>query len=242
MNKFFISSILFTAAYAGVDYDSQEVIEVCKNKDQSTMQCVESCPKAIVFDFGGVLNGSPDRESIVAFLCDTFDLSKEEFKKVNQEKRQAIKAGKTILEFWYEYAEKQNMTLPKNWMQQFQAVLKESINVNSDMYALIDHLKEKQLQVGLLSNIETRVAKLIHSFDLYQPFEPCLLSCEIGYDKPDPRAYEILLNKIDLPAEQIVFIDDRIENIEAAQKLGIDAILFTSHAQIEKELRARGAI
>ncbi len=201
-----------------------------------------AAPKAVVFDFGGVLNETPDRESIVAYLCDTFDLSREEFNAVNQEKRKAIKAGKTIVGFWLQYAKEQQITLPENWTEQFQHVLKESINVNPGMYVLIDQLKEKEIRVGLLSNIETRVAKLIRSFDLYQPFEPCLLSCEIGYDKPDPRAYEVLMSQLELPPEQIVFIDDLAENIEAAKKLGIDAILFTSHAQIQTELRSRGAI
>jgi len=45
---------------------------------------------------------------------------------------------------------------------------------------------------------------------------------------------------MELPATSIIFIDDRAENIEAAQKLGFDAILFTSQNQLQKELKKRG--
>ena len=47
---------------------------------------------------------------------------------------------------------------------------------------------------------------------------------------------------MELPATSIIFIDDRAENIEAAQKLGFDAILFTSQNQLQKELKKRGLL
>ena len=108
------------------------------------------------------------------------------------------------------------------------------------MYILVDQLKKQQMPVAMLSNVDTRLANLLREFGLYDPFSPCLLSCEMGVDKPDLKAYEILLNQLKLPAGDVVFIDDRLENVEAAKKMGIDAILFESENQLRAELGKRG--
>ena len=91
----------------------------------------------------------------------------------------------------------------------------------------------------MLSNIDDRYAKLIRDFGFYEPFEPCLLSCEMGLRKPDPKVYELLLKTMDLPANEIVFIDDKADNVEAAKTTGIDAIVFESLEQLKDELLKR---
>lgn len=72
--------------------------------------------KAIVFDFGGVMTTEPKREAVVQFLRLSFNLSAEEFEPINQEKRKAVKAGKSDAEFWLQYAKENNITLPKDWI------------------------------------------------------------------------------------------------------------------------------
>lgn len=201
-----------------------------------------AAPQAIVFDFGGVLTGEPNREAVITFICQSFHFSAEEFEKVNQEKRQAVKQGKTDEEFWIAYAKNKGIKLPANWSASFKSVMKDAIGVNPEMYALIDQLKEQQIPVALLSNIDERLSKLIRDFGLYEPFNPCLLSCEIGIEKPDLKAYELLLTELNLPAKEVIFIDDRPENIEAAKAVGLDAILFQSEQQLREELSKREVI
>ncbi len=197
---------------------------------------------AVVFDFGGVMTKEPNREAVVQFLCSSFAVSSQEFEIANQEKREAVKAGKRDQDFWLEYARQKNITLPKDWEDSFNHVMKEAIGINDEMYDLVFALKEKGIPVGLLSNIDDRLSRLLKEFNLYAPFDPCFLSCEIGLEKPDPKIFEFVLKEMDLPATSIVFVDDRAENIEAAQQLGVDAILFNSKNQLEKELKKRGLI
>ncbi len=201
-----------------------------------------AAPQAIVFDFGGVLTGEQNREAVIHFIQDSFHFSKEEFEKVNQEKRHAVKQGKTDEEFWISYAKTKEIKLPSNWISSFRSVMKDAIGINPKMYTLVDQLKEQEIPVGLLSNIDERLSKLIRDFGLYEPFNPCLLSCEIGIEKPDLKAYEFLLAQLKHPAEEIVFIDDRPENVEAAKAVGLDAILFESEQQLRGELAKRGTI
>lgn len=201
-----------------------------------------AAPQAIVFDFGGVLTGELNRDAVITFIRQSFHFSAEEFEKVNQEKRLAVKQGKTDEEFWISYAKNKGIKLPANWSASFRSVMKNAIGVNPEMYALVDQLKAQQIPVALLSNIDDRLSKLIRDFGLYEPFEPCLLSCEIGVEKPDLKAYELLLKTLNLPAKDVIFIDDRPENIEAAKTIGLDAILFESEQQLRTDLVAREAL
>lgn len=196
-------------------------------------------PQAVIFDWGNVL-AFDDRSVVVNFMCETFHFSENEFEIANLEKKEMVKAGKSDVDFWMHYAKEKGTPLPNNWPQLYQSVLKASVGVDPEMYALVNELKDLHVRVGLLSNINDRYTKLIRDFGFYDPFNPCLLSCEIGFEKPHKEAYEALLKALDLPAEEVVFIDDKSENVVAAKKNDIDAILFKSAQQIRSELLGRG--
>lgn len=196
-------------------------------------------PQAIVFDFGGVMTGEPNRDAVISFIKESFHFSEIDFEKINIEKRTAVKKGMTDEEFWIAYAQNNGIQLPSNWSESFKLVMKNAIGINQNMYDLVEELQQLKIPIALLSNIDERLSKLIREFGLYQPFNPCLLSCEIGIEKPDPKAFEILLKQLNLSAAEVIFIDDRNENIEAAKKLGLDAILFESEQQLREELAIR---
>lgn len=193
-------------------------------------------PQAVVFDFGGVMTGEPDCNAVITFLSESFQFSKADFEKANMEKRQAAKQGISDEEFWLAYAQNHKIELPSNWTESFKAAMKNAINYNPNMYTLVEQLRSKNLPVALLSNIDTRLCTYIREFGLYEPFNPCLLSCEIGVEKPDSEAFRLLLKELNLPAEEVIFIDDKPENVEAAKRLNIDAILFESEDQLKREL------
>ncbi len=195
--------------------------------------------QTVVFDFGGVMTGQPNREAVVDFIRTSFQLSEEDFEKVNAEKRQAVKLGATDERFWVEFAKRKGVRLPATWSEDFRQVMKKAIGINPEMYELVDQLKEKKVPVAMLSNIDERLSRLIREFGFYAPFDPCLLSCEIGAEKPDPKAYSLLLDKLGLPAKDVIFIDDRAENVEQGKKQGLDAILFQSPEQLRQELQHR---
>lgn len=193
----------------------------------------------VVFDFGGVMTQGQDKEAVVQFLQKTLQLSDQEFQKANLEKKEALKAGIHHEEFWLAFAKRKGAQLPESWVQDFKNIVKKSLRVNPEMYAMVAELKKKQIPVAMLSNIDGGLAKLIREFGLYEPFNPCLLSCEMGCDKPDPKIFHALLRELNVPACEIIFIDDLQENVDAAQKLGIDAITFKSTTQMRAELVRR---
>lgn len=73
-------------------------------------------------------------------------------------------------------------------------------------------------------------------FEFLRWFDGIVVSGAEKMRKPAPDFYHILLNRYHVNAEEALFIDDNHRNILAAEKLGILCILFTSAAQLEKEL------
>lgn len=68
-------------------------------------------------------------------------------------------------------------------------------------------------------------------------FESILISGEVGMAKPDPRIYNLMLQRIGRPSTECVLIDDAPANIQAAAKLGFQTIHFESAMQLATQLR-----
>lgn len=64
-----------------------------------------------------------------------------------------------------------------------------------------------------------------------------ILSYTVKMTKPDPKIYELLLSTYDLKAEECIFIDDTLRNVEAAEKLGIHGVRFTSQKEADAKVR-----
>ena len=64
------------------------------------------------------------------------------------------------------------------------------------------------------------------------------MSCEVSVCKPDPRIYELCLSRLGVEPGEALFIDDRVENIEAAAALGLQTVHFTGD-HLLAEIRAR---
>lgn len=77
-------------------------------------------------------------------------------------------------------------------------------------------------------------------FDFLALFEDIVVSGAESLAKPDPRIFDVLAKRTGLPLESCVFIDDKAENVTAAEQVGMDAILFYADGSLREELRQRG--
>jgi putative hydrolase of the HAD superfamily len=97
------------------------------------------------------------------------------------------------------------------------------------------------LRIGILSNTTWEwTRRLLETHDWAHRFDPVLLSCELGLCKPDPAIYRCLLDRLGLPGAQVLFVDDREDNLAAAAALGIAGHLFVDQAGLRSELSRRG--
>jgi len=70
-------------------------------------------------------------------------------------------------------------------------------------------------------------------------FRGILVSGEENLKKPDPAIYQLILERYEIKAEESIFIDDNLRNIQAADKMGIHAVHFTSPTKLRSELQSR---
>ena len=77
-------------------------------------------------------------------------------------------------------------------------------------------------------------------FDFLNLMQDVVVSGDEKLIKPDPAIYTCLIDRNGLVAEDCIFIDDSPKNIDAANALGIDGILFTGPDDLSQALRDRG--
>lgn len=68
--------------------------------------------------------------------------------------------------------------------------------------------------------------KLRRIHRLEKHFRGFIISGETGLRKPDRRIYELLLARVKCKADEILFVDDNINNLNAAAELGLITVLF----------------
>lgn len=116
-------------------------------------------------------------------------------------------------------------------------------HVRYDTVPIVSMLKGTGMRTGILSN--TCEAHWHYVIDgryrfLNDLFDHVVLSYEARSMKPDPRIYEVAIAQAGCAPEEIFFMDDRVENVEGARAMGIDAVLFTDGPQLARDLRLRG--
>jgi putative hydrolase of the HAD superfamily len=97
--------------------------------------------------------------------------------------------------------------------------------------------------LGALNNEtrETNEYRFKH-FGLRAYFDVALSSCYLGMRKPEPAIYRRALDILGKPAERILFIDDRAENVAGAVAAGMKAIRFEGAEALRRQLKMLGVL
>ena len=103
-------------------------------------------------------------------------------------------------------------------------------------------LKQELLDLGYtqysITNFGTDTfVEAAQIFPFIEEFEGMVISGHEGIKKPDPRIFQILLDRYDLDPSTLLFIDDRADNAEAARQAGYHAVQFTGTEQLRRDLR-----
>ena len=104
------------------------------------------------------------------------------------------------------------------------------------MKELLISLREQGHTICTLSNYPTWYHELDRRVSLSPFIDHHFVSYQLHARKPNKKAYTIPLNTMKCSPKQAIFIDDRKENCDAANELGIRAILFHNAAQLKEEL------
>jgi putative hydrolase of the HAD superfamily len=124
-------------------------------------------------------------------------------------------------------------------LHRFKEIYFEALDPNEPMIELMRELKAAGHRMAMLTNNVREWEPLWRSMlPVDEIFETVVDSGFVGVRKPEARIYELTLERIGLPAEACLFIDDLAHNCDGARALGMSAVHFRDNDQAIAEIRA----
>lgn len=116
------------------------------------------------------------------------------------------------------------------------------LHLRADTLALIEETAGAGCRLALLSNAPVPVAQAVSAQPFTSHFQRLEFSCYLRAAKPEPRCYRALLDALGTAPFDVVFLDDRPENVAGAASAGMRAVHFTGSAQARSELAFHGIL
>jgi epoxide hydrolase-like predicted phosphatase len=203
--------------------------------------------KAIIFDIGGVIIQEPSKDQHET-ISKKFGLDSEKFRELRRKhiwktlkNKRYLKNKKCLFEYEILIAKTLKVN-PNEFIDCWQKLREKEMNISPETKRLLKKLSKNYL-LGTLTNVSPAHEILRKKKNVYDSFKINIKSCELGICKPDKKFFKVLLKELkreDIKPEEVIFIDDRSNNISAAKELGINAILFKNNKSLIKDLRKFG--
>jgi len=204
--------------------------------------------EAVVSDFGGVLT-TPLMGSFLA-LQDEHGVSVEDF---GEAMRAAAAKGDGEIPLFK--LERGDITEPefletlrdgleprighRPHLHRFREIFFAALDPNEPMIELMRELRASGLRMAMLTNNVQEWEPLWRTMlPVDEIFEVIVDSGFVGYRKPERQIYEITLERLGLPAEKCLFVDDLEVNCDAARELGFTAVQYRDAEQAIADVRA----
>lgn len=184
--------------------------------------------KVVLFDMGGVLLQWKDEwlfEEITKQSRTPFDKIKDHF---NANISDLFVGRITEKQFWQKIPGLKKIN-PKIISQTFQGRSK----IDEKIFNLACSLKRQGYDIGILSNITPETRQIL-SKNWISEFDHIFFSDLIRLAKPDSKIFSYVTER--LSDYEIIFIDDKKENVDAAKRHGIHSILFREHRSVTQQI------
>ncbi len=193
--------------------------------------------KAVIFDLGGVVVDFSNAE-YYAHLAEKSGLKVSRIRQAVEKRRIGLleKDMMTIRTFERQLADEIGLREGEIGWYDF---YKKHVRINIDVQEVVGMLHGDYI-TAFLSNIDkTRYfyTRKIVDLDL---FDYRFASCYIGQRKPDPLIFRFALKKVGVRAQEAVFIDNMMENVRGAGRIGIEAVHFVGRRMLDRQLSKLG--
>lgn len=188
-------------------------------------------PKFVFFDVGNIFM-TYDR--VFEKVTSDFNIKKSDFEAIYDIYDRDANLGKiNINDVWKILIEKLHLQNASdydfitNWISDYDRI--------DPVYNLVNSLSGK-VEMGIISNYYRGFFEATVSQGFIPPvkFDPIIISAEVGMRKPDPEIFLLAQSKIKYQKEDVIFVDDKIENLESASRtLGWQTFLFDYSSPIE---------
>ena len=201
--------------------------------------------KALIFDVGGVLFLSKKTESSLltsykelCLLLEGIDIPAEDFYDQTIDIYMKSSKGDITKKKTLDMISKIAHCSPKNIEDIFEKAAKNNVIENKELINSMRKLKGYKL--GIISIQWPLTSDILLPKRYYDIFDSLVISCFDKVRKPDPQAFTLALKRLNVKAEQAIFVDDNKENLPPAQNLGMKTIHFKNNKKFFAELKRLG--
>ncbi len=192
--------------------------------------------QAIIFDFGGVLMRTEVKEPRMR-LARSLGRSYSQLEEIVFNGPTGLPASLGELsaeQHWSSVAE--TLQIAETQIPSFQEAFWGGDRMDTQLVDRIRQLKG-HYRTALLSNAWSDLRDyLVNKWKIADAFDQMIISAEVGLVKPDQHIYRLVLERLQVPAHAAIFLDDFMENVEAARSVGLTGIHFRSANQALTEL------
>ncbi len=193
--------------------------------------------KAIIFDFGRVITAQKPLSLFRSYEAelglDTDTINSIMFG--SQAWQDTLLGRKTTEEFWHLIGPELGLSTADE-VNRFRRRYHADEAINEAVLDLIRKLHGRY-KLAILSNSPPDLTRWLVDWEMRDLFEVVFCSGDEGMIKPDPAAFKLTLERLGVEPGEAVFIDDTPEHVQAARKLGIQGIIFTTAAALKDDLK-----
>ena len=191
--------------------------------------------KAVLFDFGGVLAEEGFKEGLRAIASEnglnSKDLIRTAFEAVY---RLGFVTGKVREDAFWE--DLRSSTGIRGTDQELTEAVLSRFMLRPWMLAKVSELKEKGLVVGIFSDQTYWLDELDKRRGFFYYFDYVFNSYYIGRSKKDLDTFDRVAKRMNMRAENILFVDDHMAHIERARSKGFQALFFKGKADLLRDI------
>jgi glucose-1-phosphatase len=192
--------------------------------------------QAVIWDLGGVLLRTEDYAPRRA-LAQRYGMTLGEIEELvfSGESGDRAQLGEIKVEQHWEN-QRAKLGLRPAELQAFRDQFWGGDRLDTDLVAYIRGLRQSY-KTGLLSNAFSDLRRVVtETWKFADAFDEMIISAEVGLVKPDPRIYQLALDRLGVAPEAAVFIDDFSHNVDGARAVNLKAIHFKDPQQARGEL------
>ena len=192
--------------------------------------------RAIGFDYSGVIAGQPGFMGGVANLL---GVPLAELKEIYfQHNRLKNVDGVPHDELWKIILGKIKREEKSAEVLAYITAKQKQVCINTNMIELIDRLRSLGYKTSLLSNNDLEAAAKMRHDELDRHFDAMVVSAEVGYQKPSPEIFNLFIEKLEVRANELLFVDDSEQSLSLSKEIGFYPVHFKNYDDLVKTLAA----
>jgi HAD superfamily hydrolase (TIGR01549 family) len=208
--------------------------------------------KAVLFDYGNTLIEYGPRQVEAQYVALEKELSRL-FGHCDSSRLKAIRDRQAMAPYNNGYVENDMKLISGELIEEMYQVIPEdaqilalietrykafvrAIEVSSDVPSLLTKLRD-QYRLGLVSNYpcSRSIEGSLKRTGLRDLFEAVVVSGDLGYAKPHPKPFEMMLDHLKLLPEECLFVGDNwLADVQGAKRMGMPAILISQYNPYEE--------